>query len=494
MNGSFERSRYWRVGTRLTTISANPCTALNFFSALLFLVLPGPAGADPGPATDSSRSRLSFTQTIRDQSIMGEASSDVQATVLLVGVRFVFRLGQTLGSPDLRFGDDSPLKLATNADDRQRLERTAGRIFVHEPQTRLGITMFPLRSVISADLDWVAKAGDRHDLSVGLQFRPFHSLDFRIARSWLNPMPSYTELIYETASPDGTVDRELGNINWIVPAAVTEASFHLIPNERLRFESLVRKAQLRPLVPTSASSPSGKHEAVVDGWYDESRMRLAYYLNKDSRGTAEFRRYRASTRLRAFEGGRRYAYFGILRGEGRFLSLGVERRNLFIQLRFGQMSGQVAGVVDAWPFAAGLLRFLGQRRHFVGAANINGLQTSCGGDFRLSHRLRIRADVSWLHLVPKLDYKTWRPIAFGFGFDDLKTGSLDIEKLEVLRLHLRPSIRCGRYLAELDLSQWIPVLTSRAEGEDVSAPPPRLSNYRRVWNGFGAAVTVRLEL
>ena len=494
MNSSSKRSRHWRVRFRLTAKSANLCTALSLLAAFCVFAPSEPARADPAATTDSSRSRLSFTQTIRDQSIMGEASSDLEAAAMVGSVRFLFRLGQSLGSPDLRFGDDSPLKPPTAADGQQRRDRMRGRIFIHEPQTRLGMTMSPFRGVISADFDWVEKAGDRHESSIGLQFRPFRSFDFRIARSWRNPMPSYTELIYESADLDGTVDRELGNMNWIAPAAVTEASFRLIPNEKLRFESLVRKARLTPPVPTSATSPSGKQEAVVDGWYDESRMRLAYFVNRNYRATAEFHRYRANTRLRAFEGGRRYAYLGILRGEGEFLSLGVERRNLFIQLRVGEISGQVAGVVDAWPFAAGLLRFLGQRRHFVGAANINWFQTSSGGDFRLSHRLRIKADLNWLHLAPKLDYKTWRPIAFGFGIDDLKTGSLDIKQLEMLRLHLRPSVRSGRYLAELDLSQWIPVMTRRTEGKSDAASSTRSADLKRVWNGFGLAATVRLEL
>lgn len=425
---------------------------------------------------------------------MGEATTDLEATASVGSARFVFRFCQNLGSPDVRFGNDAPLKPVTTTDGQERLERMTGRIFIHEPQTRLGITLLPLRNLVAADFDWVEQTGHRHEISVGLQLRPFRYFDFRITESRRNPLPSFTELYYETVDADGAVDRELGNINWIAPAAITEASIRVIPNEKLRFESMVREARLRPPVPTSTTSPLGKYEAIIDGMYYESRTWLTYFVNRESRGTAEFRRYRANTRLRAFEGGRRCAYFGLLRGDVEFLSLGMDRRNHFIQLRIGRVSGQVAGVVDAWPFAAGLLRFLGQRRHFVGAAKVNWLQTSCGGDFRLSRRLWTRADVSWLHVVPELHCKTWRPIALGIGFDDLKTGSLDIEQLELLQLHLRPSFRWGRYIAELDLSQWIPLLTRRAESRDGSSPPRSSTTDKSIWNGFGAAVTFRFEL
>jgi hypothetical protein len=191
--------------------------------------------------------------------------------------------------------------------------------------------------------------------------------------------------------------------------------------------------------------------------------------------------------MQAYDGGVRFAHFGVVDADGNVQSLELDFRGWVLHARVGHAAGQAKGVVEAWPFLDGLESLLGERRHITAEGDVDWKHISLTRSIWNPGLHRLNVQLDYLHVVPDLHYATWRPAAFGFGVDDLREDSWDIVRADLLRVQVNPVLRWNRWFVDLSFSQWIPIAIKKNGREQPAAAG--LEAHRTQWMGFsfGAA-------
>lgn len=427
---------------------------------------------------------------------IGESYTEAQMSTETFGVRWSLNFAQSFPDGDLRWGSyasSNSLASTTGGSDNGKL---SGRVFFQDSYFQTVVSAELLDRGGSTSLGWRRKSGDRHEISARLRVQPFGFLKAAIKRSREYTLPSYSELFYEYTDSEGALEREGGRLHWRAPSWVTEVRFHTTPANHLVLESAIREVDWKPDEPEPGESSPGTYVGVPDGFLSDGRIRAVYVTRGGWSVTVEFRRIRLDTRLRAYDGGRLFAHFGIVKANGRQWSLGAEHDDWFLRLHTGEAEGEIKGVVEAWPFAKGLLRFLGERRHFVGEGDVNWKYATVGRSLWNNRKVRVNASFDYLRILPDLKYATWRPVLFGFGVDDLKSERLELVRADLVRVRLKPTMRWRCWQLELDIAQWLPLSTKKAGREHPGEPtagqiePSSSETSEYSWGGFSAAVSL----
>jgi len=429
---------------------------------------------------------------------IGESYTEARFTTDAFGLQMGLNIAHSRPDGDLRWGYDETLSLSDigNANNG----KLSGRMFFRESYIQAVFSLLTPGDKFSTSLGWRYKTRERQEFSAEVWFQPFHMLDLGGKLSQAYPIPVYSELFYTYRNND-VLAREGGRLNWRAPARITEFKLLFSPSERISVESIIQETNFKPETPTNGESPRETYLGVIDGlWYD-SRITARYMIKPQWRITLDYRQIGTHARLRLYDGGQKFGHFGVIRTDVRFWSLKTKYYDWEISFQNGHGEGELKGVLEAWPFVDGLLQFLGERRHFIGVANVDWRIVSLGGLIFNSRRLNLNASLDYLHIAPDLRYATWRPKMFGMGYDDLKGGRLDIARADLIRLTLKPVLRFNRWRVEFDISQWIPLSIKKFDTEQSSSASPEPSpestktydKKKNIWGGFTAAVSLRAE-
>jgi hypothetical protein len=445
------------------------------------------------------RTTTVFSEDDQNRWRIGESYAEARFTTDAFGLQMGFNIAHSRPDGDLRWGYNKEVLSLSDIGDANN-GKLSGRMFFQEPYIQTVFSLTTPGNKFSTSLGWRHKNRERQEFSGEVWFQPFQTLGAGGKLSKAYPIPVYSELFYTYRNND-VLAREGGKLNWCAPAYITEFKLLFSPLERISVESIIQETNFKPETPTNGESPHGTYLGVFDGlWYD-SRITTRYMIKPQWRITLEYRQMGAHARLRLYDGGQKFGHFGVIKADTRYWSLKTKYNNWYMNFRTGSGEGELKGVLEAWPFVEGLLQFLGERRHFVGVADINWKAASFGGrlfDFR---RIYLNASLDYLNITPDMRYATWRPKAFGMGFDDLKGGHLDLARADLIRLVLKPVLRFNRWRVEFDISQWIPLLTEKFDTEQSSSPSPEPSpesaktsdKKKNIWGGFTAVVSLKAE-
>ncbi len=448
----------------------------------------------------SYRTTTVFSEGDQNRWWMGEAYTQASYSTENLGLKMRFDFSHSRPEGDLRWGYDKNAPSLSDVGDSQN-GQLSGRIFFQEQYIQSLVSVSALSDKISTSLGWRYLSSDRQEYSAKIWLQPMQNLGVGIKRSNTYPLPSYSELFY-TYRSNGELNREGGRLNWFAPAWVTEFTVNLSLLESINIESTIREFDFRPRTPGIGESSPGTYLGVIDGFWYDSRISAGYQTKSDWSVALTYRQIGIHNRLRMYYGGQQFANFGIVEADSRIWSFGFEYKNWLLDFQSGFGEGELKGVVKAWPFVDGLLQFLGERRHFIGVAEVDWRMATLGGPIFDSRRLSLVASLDYLHIVPDLRYATWRPKMFGMGYDDLKGGRLNIIRADLIRLAIKPAFRFSRFIIEFDVSQWLPLSVKKSESKSEAPTPspepppenPKTSEEKRnLWGGFNATVNIRVE-
>jgi len=385
---------------------------------------------------------------------------------------------------DLRWGDR---RSAGGAGDGSRL---AGRVAFLERTVGVNLSGDFLQRAVGASFDWHQSESGVVGYSAAVRFRPFRAIDIGLSRSRGNPAPSHSELFYSYTGPDGSRNQEGGRLFWSLPVWSTVVDIRLCPIDGLVVRSWSRESDFTPATPRDGEEPRGFYSAAVDGYGSESLLEATYRFNANWSITGQVQQGRLDARLRSYDGGAQFAYFGIVEGEGRQASVEVQHGSVRIGFRDGYLSGRIQGVIEAWPFADGLLRFLGERRHVIGEGRVDWRWAAVDATVLDRNRWMLEVCTDVVRVRPDLHYKTWRPVALGFGIDDLRVESLDLVQADLTRIRLEPTVYFGSWALTGSISQWIPIATQKRAAASGDSGGGGTAADNSVWGGFSASVSI----
>ncbi|HWR82975.1 MAG TPA: hypothetical protein VN285_06715 [Candidatus Deferrimicrobium sp.] len=417
--------------------------------------------------------------------------SEAQGTIDAGGVYWTATVAHVLPDGGLRWGRQAARSTSSGEPESSQADGVSGRTVMEEASFGGSLNGQWWKKRASATFGWRRKAGDRHELRVGAGLRPgdFLAVDIEFSNGY--PLSSYSELFYEYRDDDGLLQREGGRLYWRAPVAVTRINLNLTPLSRIVIKSQFKEGKLKPEEPVAGESSPASYLSVVDGFWSDGQTRVEYLLGDNWRAGAGYRQIRGDLRLRAYDGGRLFAHFGVIEVRGKQWSVHLAHRDWWWRFYSGHAEGEIKGVMESWPFVAGLLRFLGERRHFVGEGSAEWQYASTGGPVWEYRGFHVRVAADYLHFLPDFVYATWRPKLFGFGIDDLRSDRLEITRADLVRLQLKPCLKWRGISIEGEVSQWLPLSIKKlTKSEPASSEGAASEDKSRVWGGFSAAINV----
>lgn len=373
----------------------------------------------------------------------------------------------------------------------------SGRVIFQKRYVQSSMSLAPQREWADLRFDWRHQEG-LDDFSCGLRLQPIKHFSWAATRSLTHPMPALTELFYYFDDDSGELEREGGLIGWHAPAWTTELTARAEWFGRLVATSSLKDSDFKPAEPQPDDPLFDGYTAVLDGKYNSGHVTGEYFFDSSHTLSLSYRRLEINSRCRAYENGRLFAYFGIVSLNADMWSLLFRQNDWRIGIAAGDADGDCSGTVQAWPFLDGLARFLGERRHFVGEGDIGFKHVSLHLPITNRTRLTVTGLLDYLRLKPDLRYATWRPVMFGFGVDDLKAERLDIERADLVRLGIRPSLSWKSLRLECELTQWVPIHTARLGDTDESSGSTSgtltSDSPERAWGGFSAWIRLTSQL
>jgi hypothetical protein len=294
---------------------------------------------------------------------------------------------------------------------------------------------------------------------------------------------------------------EGGQLKWLTETSTWKYTINVAPARWWSISSDVRISNVSPVsVEVPLSLPSG-YLATCEGLWRQGILRCEIGLYGTAPVTGEYREASADLRLSGFSNGRRFAHFGKVMFSLHLWSVQWARDSLQIKLQSGSAQGDLAGTVESWPFTSGLAQFLGDRRHLVGTGSLSWKSIDLSDRFHIGKPLWLLIGLKYLYLEPDVRYVSWRPLAFGFGVDDLQSGRLEIRDAHLIRLELGPNISFQRWLVKLNVGQWIPILmrkelspsdSSNSDFKDSDLTDRSDKPYRHNGLSFSASLSLAL--
>jgi len=474
------------------------------FGCLLFcllIIVCNYAGAKIEYTGTGYRTTTVYSEGNSNRWWMGESLTKARFTTENFGLKLGLSLTQSYPNGDLRWNyDDKTLSLSKVGDAENGI--LSGRIFFQEQYTQSQFSVAAFSDKLISSLGWRYISNQRQEYSAGINIKPLHTLSIGFKRSNLYPLSSFSELFY-TYESDGKLEREGGQINWEAPAWMNRFSANLSLLECIDITSTISEYNFRPHLPLEGESSFGTYLGTIDGlWYD-SRIKVEYKTNPDWSTDIAFRQLGIRNHLQMYDGGKKFANFGVIEADVDIWSVGFGYKNYRLSFQTGNGQGELSGQVKAWPFVDGLLQFLGERRHFVGVAEVDWRLTTINGDMLNKRHLFLNASLDYLYVRPIMSYATWKPQSlFGIGIEDLKSGKLDIIRADLLRLTVCPTIKFSRFKIEFYVSQWLPLYTKKHENNQKSSSSSQdngeddNSNSDKEltkWGGFDASINLKLE-
>ncbi len=443
-----------------------------------------------GSSSSDYRTTTVFSSGQGDHWTMGASRNDGHLSMDARGIAWQLHFTYTYPTGDLRFGLPDQWNWAEQTGSTNRFR---GKLVLFEPSisSRLRAGLWHDRAAL--EIESRVRTDDLIGLMAGVRLRPTDFLTAGIRRGHVHPEPAASELYYDFTDLNGEFDRVGGTLDWSIPTWLTEVEIAVNPAQGLSLSSKIRDADMTPTSPTMSGEPSGNYRLALSGTACDGTAAIEYTLTPNWRGWANARHVRLDARLMGYDGGERFAHFGIVHAYFDRQSVGIQYRRSSFSVGSGSGEGALMGSVEVWPFATGLLRLLGERRQIVVEGTLRWKEAALCGPMVTGRWFNLEAAVDWLRLQPEATLKTWRPAVFGISIDDLKSDRLDLVRADLVRLRLMPSVRIREFLVAFDVSQWIPVSVRKQEKPSGSVGPGTgvpsdEGGGRRTWGGFSASV------
>ncbi len=461
---------------------------------ILFLFDYGQAGV--GYSTVGYRTTTVYSNGPSDQWTMSDSYTGARLSTDILGLSVGLNMIYSRPQGDIRWGYNENNRTAVPSGFSG--QKLIGRINFREPYFKTDLSFMTKNRKISSSFGWQYKGNNRDGLSVAVWLQPLNLLGggLRLERSY--PLPKSSELYYLYENSDGSVGKEGGEIDWAAPAKSIEYKIRLQLMERLFVESIIRESSFEPDT-TNKALNDYMYQGRLDGLFYDGCIKAKYRINSYCSAGFKYRQTGIHSTLKVYENGRKFANFGVVRADVELWSGEVRYHKSYLKFAIGDANGDLKGNVDAWPFVDGLLIFLGEKRHFIGRADVDWKLTTVGSRIINNSWLDFNIVSNYLNINPALRYVTWRPQYWGMGYDDLRSTRLDIIRADLLQLVLQPTLKFGRWAIDINISQWIPVLvresnkSGSAEGSSGEAPDSTASenDSNDVWGGFNAGFTLR---
>lgn len=467
----------------------------------LIIITIGPTRAGVDFTSFGYRTTMVYSDGSQNRWIMGKSITAIRYSTTAFGLHVGLGISHFRPDGDLRWGYEKASSEFSNSDNLEG-GQFSGRIFFEEPQIRTVLSLGNADNRLSGSLDWQHKGGGRDGLSGEIWWPPFKFLRVGIKYGKSYPLPEYSELFYRYKNSSGEIAREGGRINWQAPARLTESRLIFTPLKYLVIESVIREIEFNPELPRPDESTTDSYAGTLEGALNDRRIEARCVIEPGWNIAIEYRHIEADARLKMYDNGQRFAHFGVVKGDATLRFFRMKYYRWFFNLCSGSIEGELKGVIDAWPFVDGLLIFLGERRHFVSEMKADWELYSVGGRLFQYRKLNFELSSDYLHIEPDLRYVTWRPKWFGMGYDDLKSGRLDIFKADLIRLSLKPMLKFDGWQLLLDLSQWIPIAVGKYSDKNSSGTPSGQpsdngsttdKNSNNTWGGFSAQLSLVID-
>jgi hypothetical protein len=435
-----------------------------------------------------------FSNGQADHWTMGASQSDAHLSMDALKMVWRLRFTYTYPTGDLRFGIPDQWNRAEGIGLSTRFR---GKMALFEPTTDCRLSAGLWQEKVVLEIEHRYRTDDRSGLIVGVKIRTTSLFAAGIRRGLIHPEPAASELYYDFSDGSGGCDRVGGPVDWSIPIWLTQVDMAVTPAPGLCLRSTIRDADMTPTTPSVSGEASGNYRATLSGTVYSGTAEIEYLPGLRWRVWVNVRHARLNARLMGYDGGKLFAHFGVVHADVSHRLFGLQYRRYRFSAGFGSGEGALMGSVEVWPFAEGLMRLLGERRHIVAEGTLRWKEAMLRGPVVSCRWFDLEVAVDWLRVLPAATWRTWRPAVLGLGIDDLKSDRLDLLRADLVRLRLMPVVRMGEFALTLDVSQWVPVSVreneeSGASGSSGSGAPSKGNGRRKTWGGF--SVSVRLSV
>lgn len=140
-----------------------------------------------------------------------------------------------------------------------------------------------------------------------------------------------------------------------------------------------------------------------------------------------------------------------------------EQHRLGYRVGYTRGSGYVRGHLEFWPFTQGLVDLLGLRRYWIGQFEIKRYQYLLEYQWenvsKKTFQKKMKFNIQFFDVFPKLDLQHWKPIFLVFGKTDEQFYRLKIERLQILQIGLTLEVPYHDLIFAIEGSQMLPIRT-----------------------------------
>ncbi len=198
------------------------------------------------------------------------------------------------------------------------------------------------------------------DYGATIQFQP---------NRWIGLATTFEHRNWKSFPAEFNVMGEAGSLLLVTPSNMVKFSIRVQMHSGVILTGSASEMSLTP--GKDFQGQENLHYLIeVDGLVKQSSTRLVKSFDPITDISVGYYGLAAKTSVESFVDGRRFGHFGIVDGEFDIWDASLRHGRGQFGIRFGSLKAEVAGTVDAWPFASGLLRFLGERRHFMGEVEL----------------------------------------------------------------------------------------------------------------------------
>ncbi|MDF1544225.1 MAG: hypothetical protein P1R58_03880 [bacterium] len=387
-----------------------------------------------------------------------------------------------------------------------------GRLFYLDQWNQAGLS-FNWRTWLGISATIREQEGGRNAWSVSGLIQPMPIIRLTLKRGIRHPLPEFSEGSYEYYGDDSVYNIESRVIGWRAPFYYNQFGFSFGDSSSILISSDYLEADIHPSEPMVGESSEKSLLGVVDGFWQDERIEGQGLVGRQGMIKLGLRRMLLDSRLRFYDGGRRFAHFGIASFSAEYWYAQGSLKRWTLLYAHGYGDGDLAGSAQLWPFLEGILRYLGERRHII--ARVGGDMNFGRLDYQAdqSGRFQWSASLGWLRVEPFFTMVSWRPLLFGFGIDDLRSLVLKLHRADLARLSLKPEMRFGRWDFRAEISQWVPVSIVKESavavddgggsggggggggggGDEPEVPTAIVEESTTIWGGFSASLSVHFR-
>ncbi len=341
-----------------------------------------------------------------------------------------------------------------------------------------------IRSVGDKSRDWSAS----YHLSPTPQFTLHGSI---ASKTWL---PESSVLFYDYLDRDNSPTHIGGNVQWRAPSRMKQIGFKFAPTDFLSIKFSDSRMLFDPGIPQQGDSPEGTYVFTLDGGFSRQEYGLQFSIS--NLWQVELKRMDATlnSRIRGFDGGRRFLYFGIADVSLSTNSVTVSKGKLRISFDSGEILGGLEGSIDAWPFLNGILGSIGEQNlRAEGRVHWKSLRIK-KNLFRKRRLFELPASLLFIHAETDADYATSQAGFGGFGRANIRVAKFSFKGADLALLRFEPTYSFKTLVIQGRVSQWLPLSirehTSASNSGSVESPTPK-SGKGVGWAGLSFGLTIR---